>query len=199
MDRYHIYEAIGRGKHSVVYKGRRKKTIQHYAIKSVDKSQRPRVLQEVQVLRSLSHDLVLKFYAWYETQNHLWLILEYCVGGDLLALLRQDEHLPAKSIAAFGKDLAVALRILHRSGSLHCDLKPSNVLVDENGRLKLCGFGLARKIADVAAGGGRDAEPAEQERHAVLHGARALHRARRALLRVRPLGAGMRPVRVRLG
>ena len=140
MDRYHIYEAIGRGKHSVVYKGRRKKTIQHYAIKSVDKSQRPRVLQEVQVLRSLSHDLVLKFYAWYETQNHLWLILEYCVGGDLLALLRQDEHLPAKSIAAFGKDLAVALRILHRSGSLHCDLKPSNVLVDENGRLKLCGF-----------------------------------------------------------
>ena len=154
MDRYHIYEAIGRGKHSVVYKGRRKKTIQHYAIKSVDKSQRPRVLQEVQVLRSLSHDLVLKFYAWYETQNHLWLILEYCVGGDLLALLRQDEHLPAKSIAAFGKDLAVALRILHRSGSLHCDLKPSNVLVDENGRLKLCGFGLARKIADVAAGEG---------------------------------------------
>ena len=43
MDRYHIYEAIGRGKHSVVYKGRRKKTIQHYAIKSVDKSQRPLV------------------------------------------------------------------------------------------------------------------------------------------------------------
>ena len=87
MDRYHIYEAIGRGKHSVVYKGRRKKTIQHYAIKSVDKSQRPRVLQEVQVLRSLSHDLVLKFYAWYETQNHLWLILEYCVGGDLLGVI----------------------------------------------------------------------------------------------------------------
>ncbi len=150
MDRYHIYEAIGRGKHSVVYKGRRKKTIQHYAIKSVDKSQRPRVLQEVQVLRSLSHDLVLKFYAWYETQNHLWLILEYCVGGDLLALLRQDEALPPKSVAAFGRDLAVALRVLHRGGTLHCDLKPSNVLVDENGRLKLCGFGLARKTADVA-------------------------------------------------
>ena len=163
MDRYHIYEAIGRGKHSVVYKGRRKKTIQHYAIKSVDKSQRPRVLQEVQVLRSLSHDLVLKFYAWYETQNHLWLILEYCVGGDLLALLRQDEALPPKSVAAFGADLVVALRVLHKSGTLHCDLKPSNVLVDENGRLKLCGFGLARKTADVAKDvrGGGSAEGAK--------------------------------------
>ena len=50
MDRYHIYEAIGKGKHSTVYKGRRKKTIQYYAIKSVDKSQRPRVLREVQVV-----------------------------------------------------------------------------------------------------------------------------------------------------
>ena len=42
-----IYEAIGRGKHSVVYKGRKKKSIQYYAIKSVDKTQKPRVLQEV--------------------------------------------------------------------------------------------------------------------------------------------------------
>ena len=66
MDRYHIYEAIGRGKHSVVYKGRRKKTIQYYAIKSVDKSQRQRVLQEVQVLRATSHPGVLRFHAWYE-------------------------------------------------------------------------------------------------------------------------------------
>lgn len=42
-----IYEKIGKGKHSTVYKGRKKKTIQYHAIKSVDKSQKPRVLQEV--------------------------------------------------------------------------------------------------------------------------------------------------------
>ena len=50
MDRYHIYESIGKGKHSVVYKGREKKTIQYYAVKSVEKSQRQRVLQEVHAL-----------------------------------------------------------------------------------------------------------------------------------------------------
>ena len=44
-----IYEAIGRGKHSVVYKGRKKKSIQYYAIKSVEKTQKPRVLQEVRL------------------------------------------------------------------------------------------------------------------------------------------------------
>lgn len=42
-----IYDAIGRGKHSVVYKGRKKKSIQYYAVKSVEKTQKPRVLQEV--------------------------------------------------------------------------------------------------------------------------------------------------------
>jgi len=47
MNQYHIYDKIGRGKHSTVYKGRKKKTIQYYAVKSVDKSQKPRVLQEV--------------------------------------------------------------------------------------------------------------------------------------------------------
>ena len=154
MDRYHIYEAIGRGKHSVVYKGRRKKTVQYYAIKSVEKSQRPRVLQEVQVLRAVSHELVLKFHAWYETQNHLWLILEYCVGGDLLSLLLQYLSLPQASIGAFGADLVVSLRTLHRHGHVHCDLKPSNVLIDEDGRLKLCGFGLARRVADVQSSRG---------------------------------------------
>jgi tRNA A-37 threonylcarbamoyl transferase component Bud32 len=45
-----IYEAVGKGKHSVVYKGRRKKTIQYYAIKSVDKVEKARVLQEARQL-----------------------------------------------------------------------------------------------------------------------------------------------------
>lgn len=89
MDQYHIYDSVGRGRYSVVYKGRRKKTIQYYAIKSVEKQQKQRVLQEVRIMHSLHSEYILKFHAWYETKNHLWLILEYCVGGDLQTLLRQ--------------------------------------------------------------------------------------------------------------
>ncbi|KAL8486293.1 hypothetical protein ACS0TY_023122 [Phlomoides rotata] len=87
MNQYHIYEAIGRGKYSTVYKGRKKKTIEYYAIKSVDKSQRSKVHQEVRTLHTLDHSNVLRFHTWYETSAHLWLVLEYCVGGDLLTLL----------------------------------------------------------------------------------------------------------------
>ena len=79
------------------------------------------------------------------------MILEYCVGGDLLGVLKQDVALPEASVARFAADLCESLRVVHAAGTLHCDLKPSNVLMDEDGRLKLCGFGLARKVADVSA------------------------------------------------
>lgn len=85
----------------------------------------------------------------YETSNHLWLILEYCVGGDLMSLLRQDMRLPESSIHDFGRDLVISIQYLHSNAIIYCDLKPSNILLDENGRIKLGGFGLSRRLADI--------------------------------------------------
>eukprot|EP00798_Chlamydomonas_sp_ICE-L_P014436 gene14436-20443_t len=149
MNQYHIYDKLGRSRNSTVYKGRKKKGIQYFAIKSVDKTQKQRVLQEVRTMHALDHKNILKFYAWYETTNHLWLILEYCVGGDLVSLMRQDVKLPESSVHDFGRDLVVALQYLHFNSIIYCDLKPSNVLLDENGRLKLGGFGLSRRLSDI--------------------------------------------------
>ncbi|KAJ4797579.1 Serine/threonine-protein kinase [Rhynchospora pubera] len=149
MNNYHVYEAIGNGKHSAVYKGRKKKTIEYYAIKSVDKSQRPKVLREVRMFHSLNHQNILKFYNWYETSAHLWLILEYCVGGDLRTLLDKDERMPESSIHDLALDLVLALQYLHSKGIVYCDLKPSNILMDEYGHMKLCDFGLAQRLSDT--------------------------------------------------
>lgn len=89
------------------------------------------------------------YHLRYETTNHLWLILEYCVGGDLMSLLRQDVRLPENSIHDFARDMVMALQFLHTNSIIYCDIKPSNILLDENGRLKLGGFGLSRRLSDI--------------------------------------------------
>lgn len=98
------------------------------------------------MLYSLSHPNVLKFLNWYETSKHIWLILEFCVGGDLLHMLRADHSMPEYSCQLFAADLCNGLQYVHSRGYVYADLKPSNVLVNEYGTLMLCDFGLARKV-----------------------------------------------------
>ena len=62
MNNYHIYEEIGRGKYSVVYKGRKKKTIEFVAVKSVDRLRRKKLMNEVRIFHNLDHPNVLKFH-----------------------------------------------------------------------------------------------------------------------------------------
>ncbi|GBG30722.1 Serine/threonine-protein kinase RUNKEL [Hondaea fermentalgiana] len=150
MDRYHIYEEIGRGQHSLVYKGREKQTVQYVAIKSVDKSKIEKVLQEVRVQHKLNHPNCLRFFKWYETRHHIWLILEFATGGSLLELLRHDGQLPESAVRVFGADLVHGLLYLHSNGVLHCDLKPSNVLLNEYGVLKLSDFALSMTLDQLS-------------------------------------------------
>ena len=105
----------------------------------------------------------------YETSNHLWLILEYCVGGDLMSLLRQDMLLPESSIHDFGRDLVISIQYLHSNAIIYCDLKPSNILLDENGRIKLGGFGLSRRLSDINKTSLQQLPPVRSSSALVLH------------------------------
>lgn len=103
MNNYHIYEEVGRGKNSVVYKGRMKKTIEYVAVKSVDRNRRKKMMEEVAIFEKIKNNVIgqnkektenlrwqpniLKFYNWYETRNHFWIILEFCSGSDLYSLI----------------------------------------------------------------------------------------------------------------
>jgi serine/threonine-protein kinase ULK4 len=62
-------------------------------------------------MHKLNSAHVLKFYDWYETRNNLWLILEYCTGGDLESLLKQDGYLPETSVRIFGLDILAGLKV----------------------------------------------------------------------------------------
>ena len=62
------------------------------AVKSTDKSRRNKVLNEVKIFNNLNHPNILKFFNWYETKNHLWILFEYCSGGDLMQLIEKDKY-----------------------------------------------------------------------------------------------------------
>lgn len=80
-------------------------------------------MNEVQVMHKLQNTHVLKFHDWYETKNNLWLILEYCTGGDLESLLKQDGHLPETSIKIFGLDMLSGIKVRGQLLSLCLNVK----------------------------------------------------------------------------
>lgn len=62
-------------------------------------------------MHKLHYVNIIRFHDWYETRNNLWLILEYCTGGDLETILKQDGHLPETSVRIFGLDVMSGLKV----------------------------------------------------------------------------------------
>ena len=78
-------------------------------------------------MHSLNHTNVLKFYEWYETPKHIWVITELASGGTLAEIIEQDGHISPNMAMAYIKDIASGLNFLHRNGILYCDLCPKKV------------------------------------------------------------------------
>ncbi|KAM6449701.1 serine/threonine-protein kinase ULK4 isoform 2-T4 [Liasis olivaceus] len=144
MENFILYEEIGRGNKTVVYKGRRKGTINFVAILCTDKCKRAEITNWVRLTHEIRHKNIVSFYEWYETSNHLWLVVELCTGGSLEMLIAQDEHLPENVVKEFGIDLVTGLHHVHDLGIIFCDLTPRKILLEGPGTLKFSNFCLAR-------------------------------------------------------
>ncbi|KAH8609470.1 Protein kinase domain [Trypanosoma vivax] len=149
MNNYQIYDEIGKGRFSRVYKGRRKKTIDYYAISSIDKSQRQRVLTNVKFLRSANHPRIIQFNNWYETNNHLWVITELCTGGDMKQILAGREALSEPAVRLYGGDIAEGLLYIHSRGVVYRNLKPSNILMDSTMTMRFYDFSISCDFSAV--------------------------------------------------
>ncbi|GAB5576931.1 serine/threonine-protein kinase ULK4 isoform X11 [Prionailurus iriomotensis] len=144
MENFILYEEIGRGSKTVVYKGRRKGTINFVAILCSDKCKRPEITNWVRLTHEIKHKNIVTFHEWYETSNHLWLVVELCTGGSLEMVIAQDENLPEDVVREFGVDLIAGLHHLHQLGILFCDISPGKILLEGPGTLKFSNFGLAK-------------------------------------------------------
>ncbi len=105
---------------------------------------------EARLAASLNHRNVLHVYDWGDADGIPYLVLEYLGGGSLRSLLDTGRLLSPQQAAAIGAEAAHGLAYAHRRGLVHRDIKPANLLFDDDGRLLVADFGLARALAEAA-------------------------------------------------
>ena len=106
---------------------------------------------EARAAAGLNHPNVMRVFDWGEDDDGPFLVLEYLGGGSLRDLLDRGNRLSPPQAALVGLEAARALDYAHRRGIVHRDIKPANLLFDDEGRLCIADFGLARALAEAAA------------------------------------------------
>uniref|UniRef100_A0A0V0JBP8 Protein kinase domain-containing protein n=1 Tax=Schistocephalus solidus TaxID=70667 RepID=A0A0V0JBP8_SCHSO len=144
MENFVLYDEIAVSDEQTIYKARRKGTISFLAISSIDKRKRAYVTNHVRFAHEFNHQNILRFYEWYETSNHLWVVMDLCTGGTLENVLREDKILPEEAIIRFGRQLVQGLSFMHLSGAIFGDWCPRRIFLDGEGNIKYYDFSYAR-------------------------------------------------------
>ncbi|XP_047556762.1 maternal embryonic leucine zipper kinase isoform X1 [Lutra lutra] len=119
------------------------------AIKIMDKNalgnDLPRVKTEIEALKNLRHQHICQLYHVLETANKIFMVLEYCPGGELFDYIISQDRLSEEETRVVFRQIVSAVAYVHSEGYAHRDLKPENLLFDEYHKVKLIDFGLCAK------------------------------------------------------
>lgn len=119
----------------------------------VKRRQIERTKTERKVLSVVDHPFIMKLHFAFQSDEKLYLVLDYCPGGELFFHLSRYRRFPERVARFYAAELLLAIGHLHRRGIIYRDLKPENVLLDAEGHVKLGDFGLAKdKITDPCTG-----------------------------------------------
>ena len=157
-DRYRLDEMVGRGGTAEVWAATDTALERRVAIKLVTASggeDASRVADEARLLARLNHTGLVPVYdAGTDGAGRPWVVMEFVDGETLSEVIRRGP-VAAQDVASMGRALAEALQHVHEQGLIHRDVKPANVLVGRDGRVRLTDFGIARLIdaAKVTATG----------------------------------------------
>ena len=152
---YEIRQVLGKGKFGLVKLGIHRGNGRKVAIKIINKKlvtaiDVQQVKTEIDILKIAKHPNIIQLYDVFENENYIYIIMEYCAGGDLFSYIeKRGFRLPETRAAEIIHKLSTAVFFLHEYGVVHRDLKPENILMTDNSSnadIRLVDFGLGKII-----------------------------------------------------
>ena len=154
--RYCVLELLGSGGMGTVYKARHRLMDRLVALKILKPQlvNRPaamkRFCREMQAAARLVHPNIVHAYDAEQVGATHFLVLEYVPGVNLAELLREGGRLPVERACDYGRQAALGLQHAFENGMVHRDIKPHNLMLTPEGRVKILDFGLARFVSEAA-------------------------------------------------
>ncbi len=144
-------QMLGKGSFGEVYLVQRRTTLKYYAMKVLNKKMvlsqnlTKYVYTEKNVLSYVSHPFIVGLHCAFQTQNKLFLVMDYCPAGDLGHVLQREHKFAEDRARIYLAEVLLAIEELHNREIIYRDLKPDNVVLDADGHAMLTDFGLSKE------------------------------------------------------
>ncbi|HMG96533.1 MAG TPA: serine/threonine-protein kinase, partial [Gemmatimonadaceae bacterium] len=152
---YELESEVGRGGMGIVYCARDRRLKREIAIKvlppdlSFRADIRQRFLREAETAAQLNHPNIVPIYTVEERDNLVYFVMAYIKGDNLGQRLQQHGPIPPVEVRRILREVADALSYAHNRNVIHRDIKPDNIIIDEEtGRAMVTDFGIARALTD---------------------------------------------------
>ncbi|KAI0537174.1 hypothetical protein GGR58DRAFT_360533 [Xylaria digitata] len=145
---YRLGECIGKGAFGAVYKAFNWGTGEAVAVKQIKlvnlpKSELRMIEAEIDLLKNLHHDNIVKYIGFVKSADCLNIILEYCENGSLHSICKAYGKFPENLVGVYMTQVLQGLQYLHDQGVIHRDIKGANILTTKDGKVKLADFGVS--------------------------------------------------------